>query len=381
MSSALVDSRIHVLFLIISQSIGGAELHTISVAKNLDPGRFRATLVYLKDEDDLGAFLSRSGKHVHVFCGGVERKLDINTLKRLSHYVESEGVNIVVCANVYPLFYGWLVKLLSRRNVTIVEILHTAKPLTLRGSLRMSILIPFFRLVDMLVYVCENQRTYWRNRALRSRNERVIRNGIDVSLFQNNFTIDELELFRNEFGFSKDDYIVGMCGYMRPEKAHADLVRALLLVRQTGQKVKSIIIGDGPTRGAVEELIRGSGLGEHIVVTGLIEDVRLAICSCDIIAVPSHNDNFPISVLESMSLGRPVVMADVGGASELLEHTRDGFIYRRGDIEQLASYIRLLADASLRADVGRNAALSASKNFTSEEMVRRYESMFASLTS
>src|SRR5207237_6523016 len=65
------------------------------------------------------------------------------------------------------------------------------------------------------------------------------------------------------FGFGPQDYVIGLCAALRPEKAHGDLLTAVAKLRARGVPAKALLIGDGPQRQGLEQTIRQLGLGEH----------------------------------------------------------------------------------------------------------------------
>ncbi|HEX9173505.1 MAG TPA: glycosyltransferase, partial [Telluria sp.] len=224
---------INILFLLNSAGVGGAEMQTISLLNGLDPGRFRVSLAYPKDEDDLLPRIDRSRVGGPVFCCHVSRKLDWRAARQLAACIRNESIDIVVCTNTYPLLYGALARRLSGRaaRVHIVEVFHTTQMASFKGAFQMCLYRPLLRVCDMLVYVCENQRRYWRARLLAARADVVIHNGVDTGHFADSFSPAGVHRLREAHGFSSTDYVVGLCAYMRPEKAHGDLLAALARVR------------------------------------------------------------------------------------------------------------------------------------------------------
>ena len=110
-----------------------------------------------------------------------------------------------------------------------------------------------------------------------------------------------------------------------------------------------------------------------MVITGLREDVRPFVGACDVMTLVSHSvEAFSLAALESMSLGKPMVMSDVGGAAELVTHGEQGFVYRAGDIEALTMHLSSLTDPGLRERLGRAAALRVRERFTVQAMADRF---------
>jgi glycosyltransferase involved in cell wall biosynthesis len=375
------ERPIHLLFLLTSAAVGGAEMHTISLLNQLDPGRFRLSLAYLHDEHQLIEKIDRNRVNGAVFCCHVIRNIDWKAARRLGEYVRDESVDIIVCANFYPLLYGWIARWMSGRAVHIVEVCHSiwSHLRSLKAKLQMLVYAPLLRITPMLVYVCENQRRHWRRRLIAARDDVVIHNCIDTNHFNNGYTSDEITAFRRSHDLAETDYVVGLCAVMRPEKAHGDLLEAAALARRRGVNVKCLLIGDGRERAAIEAKIKRLKLGEHVSITGLVSDVRLALAACDVLVFASHSETFSIAALESMAMGKPVVMTDVGGASEQVVPGENGFLFQLGDVFALAGHIAQLADRPRRQQMGRRARSTVAEKFSLGVMVGAYERLFMEL--
>jgi glycosyltransferase involved in cell wall biosynthesis len=216
-------------------------------------------------------------------------------------------------------------------------------------------------------------------RLVGAREDVVIHNGIDTGHFSNGYTQDQVGDFRARHGLAPGDYVVGLCAYMRPEKAHGDLLAAATVARALGVDLKCLLIGDGPERRAIEAKIAALDLGAHVAITGLVKDVRLALAACDVLVFTSHSETFSIAALEGMAMGKPVVMTDVGGASEQVVPGENGYLYRRGDTTALAGHLAQLADPVRRGRMGQRACATVAEKFSLGVMVAAYERLFLGL--
>jgi len=157
-----------------------------------------------------------------------------------------------------------------------------------------------------VLYVCENQRDYWRDRGLRAATDGVVHNGIDVGHFTDRQSPADRLALRTELGFAPQDYVIGLCSSLRPEKAHGDLLQAIGQLRSRGVAAKALFIGDGPERATVRE--RGSRpwtprtRGHHGTPGGRTPVHRLL----DVMTLVSHAiETFSLAALESMALASP----------------------------------------------------------------------------
>jgi glycosyltransferase involved in cell wall biosynthesis len=202
--------------------------------------------------------------------------------------------------------------------------------------------------------------------------EEVIYNGIDTDWYSDRSSgVDRLAR-RREFGFQAEDFVIGLCSGLRPVKAHGDLLAALAKLRSRGVAAKALLIGDGPERQAIERAITRLGLEGHVAITGFHEDVRSLVSACDVMTLVSHSETFSLAALESMALGKPLVMSDVGGAGEQVIHGEHGFLFPPGDIDALAARLEDLTSAALRSRLGNAATRRVRELFTVHYMADRF---------
>lgn len=374
------NQPVKLLFIVNSLGFGGAEKHVITLLNNLDSTQFRLSLAYLKDDDTLLPQLDSKVVEGGVFHCKATRKIDQRVIKQLATHIYEDEVDIVVCTNTYSLLYGWLARIRSGRQPRMVEVFHTTELESMKDSLQFLVYRPLILACHKLVYVCQTQRDYWRARALRARQDTVIHNGIDVDYFVDHYTSHEKTLLRRTYGFSADDYVIGLCAAMRPEKAHGDLLDAIVRLRDGGLDAKALLIGDGHERSKIEAKIHLLGLSQHVRVTGYMADVRPAIAACNVMTLVSHCvETFSIAALEAMALGKPVIMSEIGGASEQIIHGKNGYLFPRGDIGALVNALNQLTDPARCKSMGEHARAIVAQQFSLVAMVNAYEKLFIEL--
>lgn len=375
------NRRINLLFIVNSLSFGGAEKQVVTLVNQLDTTRFRLSLAYLKNEEDLLPELDRERLAGGVFCCNVSRKVDMRAVRLLARHIHEDAADIVICTNSYSLLYGWMARIAAGRHSRLVEIFHSTELDTMKAKFQMLLYRPLFLVSDMLVYVCQGQKEYWRSKALRARQDIVIHNGIDVEHFTDRYTLDEKNGLRKNYGFTSDDYVVGLCACMRPEKAHGDLLQAIARLRVDKPEVKCLFIGDGPERSNIEAEIAATGLVPHVGITGLTADVRGAISACDVMVLVSHHiETFSIAALEAMALGKPMIMTEIGGAAEQVIHGKNGYLYKRGDITALTDALRQLMESKKRGCMGHQARVTVAQKYSLAAMIDAYDRLFVQLS-
>lgn len=356
---------------------GGAERHAITVADALDRRRFAVAFATLKPGGPLEALVDRSA-YTHFETADVGRKLDFDAVRRLAGHFEASAAEVVVAANPYATLYSLLAARRLRRRPAVLSTFHSTVMSTPKDKLQMVFYRGVFPFCDRLVYVSENQRRYWRRRGLRARADLTIHNGIDTAHFSAQATGADVAAVRRACGFAPGDFVVGICAALRPEKAHGDLLQAIGRLQRAGRRVRTLIIGDGPERQSIEAGIASLGIGADVHITGYQMDVRPFILASDVMVLPSHSETFSLSALESMALGKPMVMTRTGGASEQVDDGRTGLLYEPGDVARLAAHLEALAASGDAAAMGERAAQYVTTRFPVGKMIDEYAELIAS---
>lgn len=356
-----------------SMLVGGAEKHAISLANRLDTARFRLGLCHLKPVGNLARELDAARLDTTISLN-VRSKLDWSAVHELARCIDQDRIDVIVCTNSYPALYALLASRRARRRVRLVEVFHTTgfrNPI--RSRLRMLLNRFVFRQCDLLIWVSHKQHEFWRAHGVRGKRDIVIQNGIDTDYFTDRSTSQQRAATRAEFGFVPGDFVVGLCAVLRVEKAHGDLLRAVRRLRDSGVPAKALMIGDGPQRAQIERQIAELKLTGHAVITGHRNDVRPYIACCDVMTLTSHVvETFSIAALESMALGKPVVLTRIGGAEEQVRHGSNGFLFEAGDVASLAHLLRRLTAATDRLSMGAVAARDVRQRFTIQRMVEQF---------
>src|SRR5690606_32604443 len=175
---------------------------------------------------------------------------------------------VIVAVNQYALLYAALARWQAGRPAPIAVTFHSTRVRSMKERLQMLAHRPFFWSADCMVFVCRRQREHWRRSAVFGRRNEVIYNGVDTDYWYVP-SAGEAALLRRTLGYGARDFVVGMSAVLRPEKNHAQLVRAIARLRHRGVPARALMIGDGPEREAVTALAHRLKVQEHVSITGL----------------------------------------------------------------------------------------------------------------
>jgi glycosyltransferase involved in cell wall biosynthesis len=353
---------------------GGAEHHAITLANRLGERGHECHLGYVKPESDQLARLQQQEPGT-AFCLGAARYLDLRALGGLAAGLARIRPTVLVAANPYALMYATLARGLARLRAPLVAIYHSTRSPGLKQQAQLLAYRPCLWTADCAVFVCDFQRRYCMRRGLLSRRNIVIHNGVDTRRFEDRSSAAGRQALRATLGYADTDYVIGMAAALRPEKNHVQLIDALARLRQAGFAAKALLIGDGPTRGAVEARARALAIEEHVAITGFREDIRPYLTACDVACVCSLTEALSLAAIEAMAMARPVVHSRVGGAAELIEPGGNGLLFPVEDTAALVDCLSKLADRSVRLPMGRLARSKAETAFSEDVMVERYEQL------
>ena len=185
---------------------------------------------------------------------------------------------------------------------------------------------------------------------------------------------------RRELGIAADALVVGSVGALRAEKRFDVLLRAAahLVPRWPGLRV--VIAGAGAERGALQTLAGDLGLGQRALLLGARDDVPDVLAAIDVAVTCSDFEGSPLSVLEYMEAGLPVVATRVGGLPDLIDDGVHGRLVPRRDPATLAQALdALFGDPARRRAMGEAGRQRRREQFEFDVMVERLEDLYERL--
>jgi glycosyltransferase involved in cell wall biosynthesis len=205
----------------------------------------------------------------------------------------------------------------------------------------------------------------------------VIPNGVDTQRF---LPLADVSSVRQELRIGSDDPVVGIVAALRPEKNHELFLEMASRVVREIPTARFLIIGDGPCREALEAQARSLDIEQNVMFLGSRSDIPRLLAALDVFALTSHIEANPVSILEAMSVAKPVVATNVGSIHEAVAEGQTGFLATPGDAFQLTDRIlRLLNDSVVARAMGVAARVSVVKRWSIESMVEGYEHLIESV--
>src|SRR5207237_9058912 len=192
-------------------------------------------------------------------------------------------------------------------------------------------------------------------------------------------------------GASDDDLLIGIVGRLTEVKNHKLFLEAgALLKKISTERLKFLVIGDGARRPALESQAEQLGIGNDVVFLGTRDNPENFYPAVDAVALTSLNEGPPLSIIEGMANGRPVIATGVGGVVDLLGQEVErcdgyticerGIRVRSGDAEGFANGMkRLIDDAALRDELSAGGREFVLKNYSKERLLNDIANLYAEL--
>jgi glycosyltransferase involved in cell wall biosynthesis len=352
--------------------VGGAEVLAARLARRLGDA-IRFVFVCLDELGTIGQELRNEGFPVRV----LERRpgLDWRCARRLADVVRRERVDLLHTHQYTPFFYGAAARLPYRRPSLLFTEHGRHQPDYPRPKRILANRLLLGRR-DRVVGVGEAVRqALITNEGLPGERVAVIHNGIDLSPFTAG-SYDREEV-RRELGVGPDDLVVIQVARLDPLKDHATAVRIMARVAGRRPEARLVFVGEGPELGSIRELVRGHGLEGSVRLLGLRKDVPRLLAAADLSLLTSVSEGIPLTVIEAMAAGLPVVCTRVGGVGEVVEDGREGLLAEAGDDDGLAEHLlRLAANPEERARMGRLGRQRATAVFSEARMHSRYLDLY-----
>ncbi len=245
-------------------------------------------------------------------------------------------------------------------------------PEEISETLLQSYLPAFCRQVDLIIVPSASVRELLMGLGVEERIE-VVPNGVDLRPF-----LQAEPVLRRELGFTAGDVLLIYVGRLGPEKNLMMLLRAFAGVQAAFPEAALVLVGDGPERDEIEERTRHYHLEDRVRLVGMVDYAKLPgyLAAADAFVTASVSEVHPLSVIEALASGLPVVGTRSPGIQDTVEDGRTGYLASNDVAAYTAKLTRLVADPAGRkqmAEQARRAAAEYAIERTSGLLLEQYQ--------
>ncbi|CAN5379194.1 N/A [soil metagenome] len=409
--------------LIARMNVGGPARHVAWLTAGLQRAGYRSWLVAGNigpGEVDMGDFAQANGVYLKTIRG-LGREIspkDVIVLYRFYRLlcrfrpdiVHTHTAKAGTTGRLAAAIYKWCTPgtLVGRpRAVKVIHTFHGNVFSGYYGPWKTKLFLWIERLLaryatDRIIVICQQQldELQGSHKIGRPSQYVIISLGLDLPAMKG--TASQRQQFRDELGADSDELLVGIVGRLVKIKHHELFlaVAAKVLERLKGSKskprIRFLVIGEGERREALEQNARELGLNGEVVFLGHREDPHRFYSGLDIVALTSLNEGTPLTLLEAMTNGRPVIATRVGGVAGLIGELVGGdpegvkgrafTIGERGvlvpseDVNAFADgLLHLLSDKSLQQRLGQNGSDFVQRSYSKDRLIGDMQGLYDGL--
>lgn len=197
----------------------------------------------------------------------------------------------------------------------------------------------------------------------------------EIKVIPNFINIEEFAPSKSEKFTKKVPLIVHISNF-RPIKNVSDIIKAFKIISDK-KKVSLLLIGDGPQKEEVKDLIEELNLSKKVAFVNSSQKIAKLISKGSIFILSSMIESFALAALEAMGCGVPVVAYKVGGLPEVVAHKKNGYLVKKGDVGALAkAVLKILQNEALFKKFSINSREIATSNFNEDKIVKEYEEYY-----
>jgi glycosyltransferase involved in cell wall biosynthesis len=206
----------------------------------------------------------------------------------------------------------------------------------------------------------------------------VIPLGLELDNFINSRT--RRGVLHSELGLDSATRLIGIVGRIAPIKNHRLFFDAMTHVLAHHANAHVIVAGDGDLRPEMEHYVRELGVANRVSFLGWRHDLPQVYTDLDVVVISSNNEGTPVSAIEAMAAGRPVVASRVGGLPDVISDSETGYLFPPGNVEQLVCAVeRVLRDGETTDRLRRNARESVKHKFATERLTADIDLLYRRL--
>ena len=406
-----------VIRIIARLNVGGPAKHVVWLTSGLKDAGFDTLLVTGKvpeGEEDMGYFAAEMGVIPRYFSE-MSREISLNdavTVWKLFRLFLRERPDIVhthtakagTVGRTAGFLYRWLtpgVFIGKPRQCKFVHTYHGHVFHSYYGRGRTRLFIAVERLLarlvtDRLIVVSKQQSIEIgeKFRVGRSGQIKVIPLGLDLGLFADHAS--RRFKFRHELCIPDHTILIGIVGRLTDIKNHQMFLNVVARLKEIDPAcwrqgaVRFIVIGDGGLRDDLEDQCEELGLEKDVIFVGSRKDPEYFYPALDVVALTSHNEGTPLTLIEAMANARPVVATSVGGVVDLLGDVVEDGPYQvclrgisvdAGDAEAFVSALsRIIRDRSLRQELGDRGLEFVEVNYSKERLFEDIKNLYSELS-
>lgn len=313
---------------------GGLEKVALSLLHGLDREHFDVSLICvdgpgaLFNEQDFSAIPTLV---LNKSRFSLLRKLPIVELAKIRRFLSAHQVDVIHAHNWAPLIYANAACRLPGKKPRVIFSEHNQLNRASEGQIRR--FAAELKKAELAILVSKDLDAKYQQHFPTIKQRKVVYNGIDG----NRFALEPKQ--QATLPGNPEHFTVGTAVVLSEQKGLTHLISAAEQLHQRHPDIRFVIAGDGPLRQQLEQQAADAGLEQCLHFMGYQTNIPAIAAAFDVYVLPSLWEGLPLSLIEALALGKPVIASDVGGNAEIILDGENGFIVAAKDQQGLADRI------------------------------------------
>lgn len=359
-------SKINILHVTLSLDIGGLEVLLVELLQKIDKNKYSLSVCALQKEGQLKGELERQG--IPVYSIPKKEGIDYFLPFKLKALIKQIKADIVHTHNSTPWIYSAAAVSLLNSNTRLIHTKHSnlgADKTRLQNVERFASKVTKHIIADsqsVMDFMVQKQN-------IAQNKIKLIYNGIDIDKYKLPIPPKQDNIKR-----------IGIVARLVPVKDHKSLLDGFKLLSQRLPDVELVIIGDGTLKSELTAQAAQLQVDSRVKFLGSRRDIPELLSQLDIFVLCSIDEGMPISLLEAMAAGLPVVATKVGGIREIVVENKTGLLIQPQNPQALADAIyKILTDSPLARSMSQEAVRIVAERFSIKKMTEGYTSLYENL--
>ncbi len=367
----LKSKKLRVMQITHDLALGGLQQVVVNLCRAIDREKFDVSVLCLRDFGQFVPEIEKLG--IRVYC--LEQKesgTDYFSFLKVAKILKREKIDIIHTHNTQPFVDGTIASLMSSIK-TVVHTDHARDfPDKKRYMFAEWLMSKFvYKVVGVSEHTTQNLIEYEK---ISKGKVLTILNGVDESTY--NIAIDK-EKKRKELGINRDGLIIGLGVRLSEQKGVAYLIDAMPEVIKVYPDITLVVAGSGEIENELKRKVYDLGLTTNILFPGARTDIHELLKLFDLYILPSLWEGLPMTILEAMAAGCPIIATNVGGNGMAIENGFNGSLIEKENSKLLAyEILKLLKDKKLREMYVQNSIEIFRNKFSARIMARNYEKLY-----
>ncbi|WP_440903468.1 glycosyltransferase family 4 protein [Catenovulum sp. SX2] len=356
--------------------IGGTEMVIRNIIESSHSEQIEHSIFCI--ESTLGPWgkeLQQSGLVIEVHQR--QPGFDVSLIRAIRRYIKKNKIDVVHCHQYTPWVYGCLAAAFSKTKVIFTEHGRFYPDFgTWKRKLVNPVLCKFTQHITAISKATKEALI---------EHENIPRDSIDV-IYNGIKPLEkdetQVEQLKAQYLIPTDSVVLGTVARLDPIKNQQMMIEAFSLLVANYPSTYLLIVGDGEERERLHKLVTKLNIESNVIFTGYIAKPVNFIALMDVFLLSSLSEGTSMTLLEAMSLGKPCVVTDAGGNSEVIQHNLSGLVVENNNLGQFSQAIeKLLSDGNLRKSLQSSALIEFNKRFDASVMNKHYLNLYMALKS